>query len=412
MHQRDMTAEEFAPYFESAQELSLFFREIGMKYDVENTFAYPSVKAFKDSKIGGLQVPRKFGGPGGDILQVSKIISEVSRGDSAIMLAYNMHYVTVGLAMTLMNDEQNKYWMSRVVEGDIMFLPSSEARAGVYGLADTRAVPQPQGGWKIYGKKVWGTLCEAADIITTNATITDAEGNIPEDYEARVNAESFFIADFRVDEDGVGDGVRIEKTWNALGMHATGTHVIHFDGFYVPEDGFICEFRSGLFSALEWSTLMFSSIYYGMSLRILEESQKVISKKTLGAVFGPIAAENVKVASIGHMVDGIGEMAVRCEVNRRVLHQTCNDLLDGEDEEWPVELRGPYICIAKTTIAENVTWMAKRAMSLIGGSAYRNGTIFERLYRDSAAALYQPINADQTYAAVGEYMLQPDELND
>ena len=66
---------------------------------------------------------------------------------------------------------------------------------------------------------------EAADIVTSSATITDAEGNIPEAFEDRVSAEMMYIADFEVDENGVGDGVRIEKTWNALGMHATGTHV-------------------------------------------------------------------------------------------------------------------------------------------------------------------------------------------
>ena len=42
-------------------------------------------------------------------------------------------------------------------------------------------------------------------------------------------AEKLFIGDFTVDADGVGDGIRIEKTWDALGMHATGTQTIVFD---------------------------------------------------------------------------------------------------------------------------------------------------------------------------------------
>jgi alkylation response protein AidB-like acyl-CoA dehydrogenase len=221
-----------------------------------------------------------------------------------------------------------------------------------------------------------------------------------------------YINDFKVDENGIGDGVRIEKTWNALGMHATGTHVIVFDGFYVPEENYVCENRTGLFSSLEWASLLFASIYYGMSLRILEEARAVLSKKTLGAVFGAIAASDVKFAGVGHIIDGVGDMAVRVEQNRRIVWQTCNDVIDGYDEEWPIELRVPYIGLAKTTVAANTTWMAQKAMSLVGGSAFRKGTIFERFYRDSCAALYQPLNADQTYSYIGEYMLQPDELND
>jgi hypothetical protein len=50
-------------------------------------------------------------------------------------------------------------------------------------------------------------------------------------------------------------------------------------------------------------------------------------------------------------------------------------------------------------------------MSLVGGSAFRRGTVFERFYRDACASLYQPLNADQTYTYIGEYMLQPEELN-
>ena len=407
-----MTEAEFEKVFAKAEELSLFFREIGPKYDLENTFAYPSIKAFKDSGLGAVPVPKQYGGGGGDLLATSRIVSELSKGDSAITLAYNMHYIMVGITMGLMSETQNKYWLGRVADGDIMFGPFSEQRAGFSGLADMKAIPQEGGGWKLYGTKTWGTLCEAADIITTNATITDAEGNLPEDFEERVSAESFFIGDFKVDENGQGDGIRIVKTWDALGMHATGTQTIIFDGYFVPEDGFICEWRSGAFGVLEWASLMFASIYLGMQNRILEEARAVLSKKTLGAVFGATVAADVKVASVGHIIDGIGDMASRNELSRRVLYRTCTEVSEGYDDNWPVELRFPYIGLAKTFIAENVMHMSKHAMSMVGGSSFKKGAIFERLYRDSAASMFQPLNGDQSRTYIGEVLLAPEELND
>ncbi|MCW2856496.1 MAG: acyl-CoA dehydrogenase [Marmoricola sp.] len=407
-----ITEAEFDAAFAKAEELSLFFREIGPKYDVENTFAYPSIEAFKKSGLGALPVPKQYGGLGGDLLATSKVVSELSKGDSAITLAYNMHYIMVGITMGLMSDTQSKYWLGRVADGDIMFGPFSEQRAGFSGLADMKAVPQEGGGWKLYGKKTWGTLCEAADIITTNATITDADGNLPEDFQDRVNAESFFIGEFKVDENGQGDGISIVKTWDALGMHATGTQTIVFDGYYVAEDGFICEWRSGAFGVLEWASLMFASIYLGMQNRILEEARATLSKKTLGAVFGAVVAEDVKVAGVGHIIDGVGDMASRNELSRRVLYRTCTEVSEGYDDNWPLELRFPYIGLAKTFIAENVMHMSKHAMSLVGGSSFRRGTIFERLYRDSAASMFQPLNSDQSRTYIGEFMLAPEELND
>lgn len=410
VHQVQMTEDEKQVYYDKAAELSQLFREIGPKYDLENTFAYPSIEAFRKSGLGALVVPKEYGGPGGDILTISKVIAELSKGDSAITLAYNMHFIMVGITMNLMSEVQNKYWLGRVADGELMFGPFSEQRAGFSGLSDTTAVPQPGGGWKLYGKKTWGTLCEAATIITTAATITDPDGNIPEDFEERVNAESLFVADFKVDENGIGDGVRIEKTWNALGMHATGTQVIHFDGFFVPEDGFVCEWRAGGFNNLEWASLMFASIYLGMSYRVFEETTAVLKKKKLGATFGAIVAAETQVAKVGHIIDGVGDMAVRCEQSRRIVEATCQQLLEGRDDDWPVELRVPYIGIAKTTVAENVLQMTRRAMSLVGGMSFRKGQIFERLYRDAAASMFQPLNADQTYTYIGEYYLAPDEL--
>jgi alkylation response protein AidB-like acyl-CoA dehydrogenase len=412
MHQIQMTEAEVEAVLDKARELSLYFRELGPKYDLENTFAYPTIEPFKKSGLAGLNVPKEYGGLGGDILTLTKVVSELSRGDSAITLAYNMHFIMVGITMNLMSDVQNKYWLGRIAEGELLFGPFSEARAGFSGLSDTTAVPQPGGGWKLYGKKTWGTLCEAATIVTTAATITDADGNLPEGFEDRVNAESLFIADFKVDEDGIGDGVRIERTWDAIGMHATGTQVIVFDGFYIPEDGFVCEWRQGGFNNLEWASLMFASIYNGMSQRVFEEATDLLKKKKLGATFGAIVAAETQVAKVGHIIDGIGDMAVRCETNRRVLEATCQQLIDGRDDEWPTELRIPFIGIAKTFIADNVQYMTRRAMSLVGGSSFRKGSIFERLYRDASASMFQPLNKDQTYAAIGEYYLAPDELND
>ncbi|ALJ21686.1 acyl-CoA dehydrogenase family protein [Microbacterium sp. No. 7] len=404
-----MTEAEFEAVFQKASELSELFREVGPAHDTDNTFATETIEPFKKSGLGALQIPREYGGLGGNLLHTSKVVSELSRGDSAIALSYNMHFIMVGIAGSLMSDEQRAYWFPRVAKGDIMFGPFSEQRAGFSGLADMKAVPQSDGGWKLYGKKVWGTLSEASDIVTTNATITDAHGNIPEDFQERVEAESFFIADFDVDENGQGDGVRIEKTWNALGMHATGTQTIHFEGFYVPPSGFICEWRSGAFGVLEWASLMFASIYYGMQQRILEESVEVLSKKTLGATFGAIVAAETKVANVGHIIDGVGDFASRVELSRRVLYQTCADVMNGYDDNWPLALRFPYIGLAKTFISENVLHMSKRAMSLVGGSSFKKGAIFERLYRDSAASMFQPLNGDQSQTYIGEYLLAPED---
>ena len=179
-------------------------------------------------------------------------------------------------------------------------------------------------------------------------------------------------------------------------MHATGTQTIHFDGYFVPEDGFICEWRTGAFGVLEWASLMFASIYLGMQNRILEEARRPCPRRPSVRPSVPSSPRTPRWPSVGHIIDGIGDMASRNELSRRVLYQTCTEVTEGKDDEWPLELRFPYIGLAKTFIADNVMHMSKKAMSLVGGSSFRQGTIFERLYRDSAASMFQPLNADQS----------------
>ncbi len=62
MFERTMTDTELEIVLSKASALSAFFREIGPKYDQENTFAYPSIRAFKDSGLGAVPVPKHFGG--------------------------------------------------------------------------------------------------------------------------------------------------------------------------------------------------------------------------------------------------------------------------------------------------------------------------------------------------------------
>ena len=71
MFEPTMTDAELETVLSRARALSAFFREIGPKYDEENTFAYPSIKAFKDSGLGAVPVPKLYGGLGGDLLATS-----------------------------------------------------------------------------------------------------------------------------------------------------------------------------------------------------------------------------------------------------------------------------------------------------------------------------------------------------
>src|SRR5437764_1374269 len=265
-----MSREEQEQSVEKAREVAAEFRRLGPAADEENTFCYESAPIMKESGLVGLPVPKEYGGLGADIWTVSRVATELARGDGGIALSYNMHYIMVGIMLGLLTDEQKKEWLPRIADGDILCGTFSEGR-GFGGLADTRAVPQPEGGWRLYGKKTWGTLSEVSDIWSGSATITDADGNLPEDFEAR---------------------------------------------------------------------------------------------------------------EFGYSQHGHGWMKVKNETARRVLHSTCQQLINGDDDNWDPALRVPLIGIAKVFCTENCLDVTRKAMHLVGGMSYRKGHPLERLFRD------------------------------
>jgi alkylation response protein AidB-like acyl-CoA dehydrogenase len=397
VHTVEMTTQEQEQAIQKAREVAAEFRRLGPAADEQNTFCYESAPIMKDSGLVGLPVPKEFGGLGGDIWTVSRVATELSKGDGGIALSYNMHYIMVGIMLGLLSDQQKKEWLPRIADGDILCGTFSEAR-GFGGLADTRAVPQPGGGWKLYGKKTWGTLSEVSDIWSGSATITDADGNLPTDFETRVANEHNFIADFYC---GNAEGVRIEKTWDALGMKATGTHTIHFDGYYIPESGDCGEMRGGILANLEWASLTFASVYLGVALHTYDETKEILAKKSLGPTFAASVGDDIKTRELGYIQDGLGWMKVKNETARRVLHSTCVQLLGGDDDTWDPAMRVPLIGIAKVFCTENCLDVTRKAMHLVGGMSYRKGHPLERLYRDAAAGPFQPLTEEQTYMVIG-----------
>ena len=153
-HTPEITADERADLLDEARQLAKTWDAIGRDCDVANRFPTETVEAYKQSAITAMSVPKKWGGLGADMLTASLVGRELAKGDPAIALAYNMHQAMVGIFRNTpaIAEDVRESLMRRVAEDRaILCGPFSEARAGLSGLADTVAVPDPDGGWRIGG---------------------------------------------------------------------------------------------------------------------------------------------------------------------------------------------------------------------------------------------------------------------
>ena len=396
-HDVQTTEAERAELVARARELAKEFAAAGAAADESNRFPTELVPLYKAAGFATLAVPKEYGGSGADIWTTSLVSKELAKGDPAIALAFNMHQTMVGIFRGLLDEPSRERVFGQIVaEQKLVSGPFSEDRAGLSGLADTVAVPDGKGGWLVSGKKSWATLIEGADLVAFNATVTDESGELPEDFQEHAARESVFV----IPADS--PGLSIVRTWDTLGMRATGTQTLVFDRVPVPAEAYGGNFREGLFGQFEWASLSFASVYQGLAEKAYEATREVLRKKSLGATQ---EGKDVALKGIGFVQYNLGRLKVEVEAAARTLETTARILIDGRDAEWSPIVRTAMLDVAKVTSTETAIRVTDGALRLIGGQAFRRGHLLERLYRDSRGGPFHPLTTDQAYDLVGRFEL-------
>jgi alkylation response protein AidB-like acyl-CoA dehydrogenase len=396
-HSVEMSEQEKAKALDIAREVAVEFDKVGKQADADNQFPLETIPIYKDSGLVGIAVPKEYGGGGADILTLSKISRILAEGDPACSLAYNMHQTMVGIFRGLIPDAAKADWFPRIADDKLLVCgPFSEERAGLTGLADTSATPAADGGWIINGKKTWATLSEAADVITFNATVVDEDGALPEDFMQHAGAEMVFIADMRT------PGISIQRTWDTLGMRATGTQTVVFENVHVPASAMAGNFRGGLFDEFEWAAMTFSGVYLGLIDKAYLYTRETLKKKSLGAT---LEGSDVALKGIGYVQSGLGRMYVERQACERLIENTCLQLIEQRDAGMQTYARVGWLDVVKVKVTESAIESADLGMRLVGGMTFRRGNLLERMYRDARSGPFHPLTTEQTYDLLGRFEL-------
>ena len=398
-HTPEITAGEREELLHSARELAELFAQAGPACDAENRFPTELVAPYKQSPIVSAAVPRRFGGLGADIYTMALVGAELARGDPGIALAFNMHQAMVGIlrATSALDEPARERLMTRVAaERAIMCGTFSEARAGLAGLADTIAVPDSQGGWRLSGRKNWSTLIEGCDIVTLNATITDELGNLPQGLGDRTAQEALFIFDKET------AGVSTDRTWNTLGMRATGSHTLVLQDAPVGPDAYGGNFRLGLVGEAEWAAILFGGVYLGLASKAYDETVSILRRKRLGAT---ASSAETEVRLSGDVQHAVGRMKATLQTAARTLEATALIALEDRQLDLPLAVRKAEFDLAKVVVTEAAVSITDDACRLVGGRAFARGQTLERLFRDARAGLLHSFSTDQLYNVYGRHEL-------
>lgn len=363
------------------------FAERSGRYDLENRFFHEDFNDLQQAGYLTVAVPKELGGRGMSLAQVSREQRRLAYYAPATALGINMHLYWVGLAADLWrNGDRSIEWLLKeALEGEVFSAGHSERGNDLPVLLSTSSAERVEGGFRITGHKMFGSLAPVWTRYGLHATWADADGG-PKIVHAFLPRGH--------------DGYRIVETWDTMGMRATRSDDVLLEGAFVPDKyvarilptGTADQFVLGIFA---WALLGFANIYYGVAQRAIDLALPGIKNKASLAVSRTMAHH----PGIQHTV---AEMMLAFDAIGPHIDRISADWSDGIDHgaTWPAK-----IVSAKHHAAEACWQIVDKAMEVSGGAGMFRISELERLFRDARCGRFHPANTFLTHEIVGKTAL-------
>jgi alkylation response protein AidB-like acyl-CoA dehydrogenase len=234
-------------------------------------------------------------------------------------------------------------------------------------------------GWRIDGRKTFCTMSPAATDLYVAVSHVDDDG-----------VERYAYAMVPADT----PGVVVDDDWDAMGMRASGSNSVSFEGVELPEAGVRGGFLAGDPVPYMERNLVAGLFHAAASLGIAESADAIARRAAVGRINGD-ARPRMQVAD--NAVDLAAARGVLSRAGALIdEHRAANPASDGTAEEVAALFAEGQA--AKAFVNEAAARIVERALALSGGAGYVNGSPLARAYRDvKAGSFMHPLGANRAY---------------
>jgi alkylation response protein AidB-like acyl-CoA dehydrogenase len=361
-------------------------------HDRENTFPDDDLADLKDAGYLSILVPRELGGAGLGLAEASVLQQRLAGAAPATALAVNMHLVWTGVAKILRDrgDDSLEFLLRESAEGEIFGFGISEAGNDLMLFGSrTAAEPQPGGGYRYTGRKIFTSLSPAWTRL----------GTMGLDSESPDGPKIVYGFIDREDPD-----VRILDDWDTLGMRASQSRTTVLDGAFAAPDRIVRRLDPGpnadplIFGIFASFELLLGAVYAGIGARALDLAVASAHRRTSMKADGRALAQDPdirwRIADAALAQDAIEPqlMAVARDLDALVDHGAF----------WFAKLVG-----VKVRATETAKLVVDQAVRVSGGSTYFAGSELGRLYRDVLAGIFHPSDDESAHSTVANAWLGP-----
>ena len=367
------------------------FDERAPVYDRENRFFEEDWEELRRSGYLQLAVPTELGGSGLGLDEYSVLQQRLGYVAPATALAVNMHIYWTGVAADLLKlgDESCRFLLEKSAAGEVMCALHGEAGNEVPLLLAVATAERVDGGWRISGHKIFGSLTP----VWTLGGFHAMDSSDP--------ANPLIVHGFVPRE---AEGVEIVETWDTLGMRATQSQDTVLQNAFVPDElvAVVCPagfagagpFQLSIFA---WALMGFASTYLGAARRAFDLTVANLPKRT----------SLTMTRSMAHHPEfqhEVADMRIALDAAQALLDRTCADWARGvQHEDWPVRF-----VATRQFVINSANQIVDRALDLPGGAGAFKRNRLEQIFRDVRMGRFHPGNSVLAHELIGKMCLGVD----
>ncbi len=304
----------------------------------------------------GIEIPEEFGGTGADFFTSVLVVEELSKVDPSVGVIVDVqNTLVINALLRWGSDDIKKRYFPRLAADTVGAYCLSEAGSGSDAFALSCRARQDGDDWVIAGQKMWITNGKEAGIFLVFATVDPEQG-----YKG--------ITAFIVEKDA--DGFTVGKKEDKLGIRASSTCELVFDGVRVPAENVLGEVGKGYKVAIETlneGRIGIGAQMLGLAQGALDHTVRYVQEREqFGRSIGSFQGVQFQLA----------EMATEIEAARLLVYNAARL----KDAGLPFLKEA---AMAKLFASESAQRVASRCIDLFGGYGFTREYPVEKLYRDA-----------------------------
>ena len=330
-------------------------RPTAREADETETFPEEVWDGLAELELTAMTVPEEYGGLDVDGTTYAVANEEVAYGQLAVATALSVHCLATSCIAEFGDDEQKERWLPEMAEGrPVGAFALSEPHAGSNPAEMSTEARREGDEYVIDGTKQWITNGERSGVVVLFAkTQPDDPGTVTQ-FVVPKNAE----------------GLEVGKKEEKLGLRASDTTTLVFDGVRIPAANRLTPEGRGLSAAL--------SVLTGGRVGIAAQSVGLAQSALDLAVEYATEREQFDgpIADIQTVRQKLAEMHTKTQAGRLLTYDAARQL----DEGRPPSMAAST---AKYFASEAAMDVTNEAIQVHGGYGYTTDFPVERLYRDA-----------------------------